>query len=133
MSHYDYTRSQEISAQNPPFYALIMACFRQADTDNLKRLQYAFPAAWAEFDERYNAPGGMIGAELLDQVVSELPETILERKVVVIEASPTKVNLVLGDLSTYFQSPEAIRPAQEEQGGEGWRGGGTRPDETPSD
>lgn len=40
------------------FYAVIMAAMRMADTDNLHKLQKAFPAAWDELQYRYNAPGG---------------------------------------------------------------------------
>jgi len=34
MSLYDYRASQQISAAGPPFYSLIMAAMRQADTAN---------------------------------------------------------------------------------------------------
>lgn len=60
MSLYDYERSISISAKDEPFYALIMAAFRQADTGNLERLKNAFPAIWREFYARYHAPGGML-------------------------------------------------------------------------
>jgi len=60
MSHHDYRASQEISAADLPFYALIMAAMRQADTANLILLQDAFPEVWAELDARYNAAGGAI-------------------------------------------------------------------------
>jgi len=73
-----------------------MACFRKVDTHNLEKLQRAFPAKWREFLARYNAPGGRLNEELLEQVVEELPETILGRTVVVKEAGPRHVNLVLG-------------------------------------
>ena len=64
MSYYDYKKSQEIEMQGYPFYALLMACMRQADTHNTKILQLGWPDIWMEFLERYNAPGGLIGAEL---------------------------------------------------------------------
>ena len=60
MSLYDYQQSQKISAEDYPFYALVMAAFRQADTFNLERLRKAFPATYDEFIARYNAPGGII-------------------------------------------------------------------------
>lgn len=60
MSLYDYKVSQRISAEDYPFYALIMAAFRQADTDNQAKLQQAFPAVAREFTARYNAPGGEV-------------------------------------------------------------------------
>jgi hypothetical protein len=64
MSYYDYKKSQEIAAEGYSFYALVMACMRQADTDNLELLKNAFPKVHAELVERYNAPGGLVGEEL---------------------------------------------------------------------
>lgn len=63
MSLYDYRASQQISATDPPFYALIMAAIRKADTQNAARLHMAFPDVYAEFEARYNAPGGMLPAD----------------------------------------------------------------------
>jgi len=60
MSIYDYDVSLRISAEDYPFYALIMAAIRQADTDNLEKLTIAFPDVVAEFKRRYNAPGGIL-------------------------------------------------------------------------
>jgi hypothetical protein len=60
MSYFDYRASIEIRRRDLPFYGLIMAAFRQADSDNLEKLQQAFPETWAEFRERYNAPGGLL-------------------------------------------------------------------------
>ena len=64
MSHYDYKKSQEIAAEGYPFYALIMAAMRQADTDNTMKLHRAFPEIYSELWERYNAPGGLVKDEL---------------------------------------------------------------------
>lgn len=97
MSHHDYEMSLKISAEDPPFYALLMACFRKAGTYNTRRLRSLFPTVWAEYNERYHSPGGLIGNELLDKVVSELPETLLGRKVTVFAACPTKFIITLGD------------------------------------
>ena len=58
---YDYMRSQQLSAE--PFYALIMAAMRGADTANLAKLRAAFPEVWAELQARYHAPGGKIPDE----------------------------------------------------------------------
>ena len=67
MSHYDYEASKRISMDDPPFYALIMAAMRQADTDNLAKLRDAFPFTWAELTARYNAAGGYLHeSELVD-------------------------------------------------------------------
>lgn len=60
MSHFDYEVSKEISVEDYPFYALIMAAMRQADSTNLKALKMAFPFVWSEFEARYNAPGGVL-------------------------------------------------------------------------
>ena len=63
MSHYDYRVSQQISAQDYPFYALLMAAMRQADTDNIEKLKQAWPAIFNELLTRYNAPGGLLEGE----------------------------------------------------------------------
>ena len=63
MSHYDYTISRAISAQDPSFYALVMAAMRQADTTNAALLREAFPQTWDELQARYNAPGGLLAGE----------------------------------------------------------------------
>lgn len=60
MSLHEYHVSKEIAQRDYPFYALIMAAMRKADTLNAAILRQAFPAVWAELDERYNAPGGQI-------------------------------------------------------------------------
>jgi hypothetical protein len=67
MSLYDYEQSRKLSATDQPFYALIMAAMRRADTDNLTRLQSAFPEVWRELQTRYNAPGGMLPGERDDE------------------------------------------------------------------
>jgi len=63
MSLYDYKQSQQIEARGYPFYALIMAAMRQADTDNLKRLTLMWPKVSREFNDRYNAPGGVLDSD----------------------------------------------------------------------
>lgn len=63
MSLYDYQKSKEIAAKDYPFYALIMACMRQADSNNIDLLKYAFPEVWHELKDRYNAPGGFLNDE----------------------------------------------------------------------
>ena len=57
MTHHDYQKSKEIDA---PFYAIIMAAMRKADSNNIEKLKYAFPEMFDEFHKRYNAPGGII-------------------------------------------------------------------------
>ncbi len=63
MSLFDYQQSLTIAAQNRPFYALLMAAMRQADSDNVELLKHAFPATWDELHARYNAPGGLLESE----------------------------------------------------------------------
>lgn len=62
MSHYDYELSKQITAQSYPFYSIVMAAIRQADTSNAMRLKVAFPG-YQELQERYNSPGGLINGE----------------------------------------------------------------------
>ena len=64
MSLYDYQLSKEIEQQDYPFYAILMAVFRQADSDNLNKLREAFPEVGIEFVRRYNAPYGLLPEEL---------------------------------------------------------------------
>lgn len=61
MSFYDYNVSKAIP--DLPFYSLIMAAMRKADTVNLAKLQAVFPDTWQELQERYNAPGGKLEGE----------------------------------------------------------------------
>lgn len=63
MSLFDYQQSVAIAAQERPFYALIMAAMRQADSDNAELLKNAFPDTWEELQVRYNAPGGLLESE----------------------------------------------------------------------
>lgn len=60
MSLHEYVISKKISADDPPFYALIMAAMRQADSLNMDMLTEAFPAVRTELGSRYNAPGGCL-------------------------------------------------------------------------
>ena len=63
MSLYDYRVSMEIASKDYPFYALIMATMRKADTFNMERLQSAFPWIHEELKIRYWAPGGELSEE----------------------------------------------------------------------
>lgn len=74
MSLYDYQMSQKASAQNYPFYALVMAAIRQADSDNLAALKFAFPDIYIEFELRYNAPGGCLTQDELDSLAQYTKE-----------------------------------------------------------
>lgn len=63
MSFYDYAESKEIAALDYPFYSLIMAAMRQADTNNAEKLARSWPDVWDELNARYNAPGGLIDTD----------------------------------------------------------------------
>ena len=78
MSHYDYIASKEIGAEDHPFYALIMAAMRQADTFNTIKLRSVFPEIWMELDKRYNLPGGMFPDEIEDSP----PATVIDEAVI---------------------------------------------------
>ncbi len=63
MSYYDYKQSVYIELKQYPFYAIIMAAMRQADTPNLAMLESCWPETWAELQARYNAPDGLLPGE----------------------------------------------------------------------
>ena len=63
MSHYEYLIGIEISEKNPPFYAIIQAAMRQADSDNLDKLKAAFPDTFRELAFRYDSAGGYLSGE----------------------------------------------------------------------
>ena len=71
MSWHEYEMSKQIAKYDRPFYSLIMSAMRQADTENLLKLQAAWPEVWEELSARYNAPGGLLPGEEL------CPETTL--------------------------------------------------------
>lgn len=48
---------------DPPFYGIIMLAMWRADTDNSRKLRMAWPHVWAEMQERYNAPGGLLHSD----------------------------------------------------------------------
>jgi hypothetical protein len=64
MSLHDYQVSKQLAALDAPFYALIMAAMRQADTHNQVRLRNQWPQVWDELQARYNAPGGLLVDEV---------------------------------------------------------------------
>ena len=65
MSFHEYQTSKLIAAQDYPFYALIMAAMRQADTSNMAKLRAAWPGVADELQWRYDAPGGLLPGEVL--------------------------------------------------------------------
>lgn len=62
-SLHNYRQSLEISGRDPSFYSLLFSLLRKADSANYGRLVEAFPQAAAEFQARYNAPGGALPGE----------------------------------------------------------------------
>jgi hypothetical protein len=63
MSLYDYQASLDIRSRGYPFYGILMAAIRGADTDNLEKLKAMWPEVVEEFQARYNAPGGLLPGE----------------------------------------------------------------------
>lgn len=63
MSLYDYMKSKEIAAKDYPFYAILMAAMRQADSINTAKLKGVWPEVWKELQDRYNAPHGILYTE----------------------------------------------------------------------
>lgn len=63
MSLYDYEASREIGRIDAPFYALIMAAYRRADSTNTRLIKEAWPWLAAEFEARYHAPGGRLPSD----------------------------------------------------------------------
>ncbi|MBC8489901.1 MAG: hypothetical protein H8D45_28120 [Bacteroidetes bacterium] len=66
MSYHEYIWGREISAKDYPFYALIQAAMRQADTENLEKLKSVFPEIFEELQVRYNAPSGLLPEEVVE-------------------------------------------------------------------
>lgn len=64
-SKWDYEVSRRIIGNHPDanLESLIMAAMRKADTFNAQVLRVAFSDVWAEFQERYHAPGGYLPGE----------------------------------------------------------------------
>jgi len=60
VSYHEYEESLKLNAEDAPFFALIMAAMRKADSFNIERLRVAFPETYRELTARYNAPGGRL-------------------------------------------------------------------------
>jgi len=63
VSRHEYLVSRTLVQQDPPFYGLIMAAMRKADTPNRMKLQAMFPEQMEELKARYHAPGGYLLGE----------------------------------------------------------------------
>lgn len=55
-----YRCANEDIPSDVPFYSLIAAAVKRADTPNLDALDRAFPGVVEEVRARYNAPGGVL-------------------------------------------------------------------------
>jgi len=53
---YSYLLSREISRDHDDWYALLFSLIRQADTDNLDKIEQAWPDCVAAMRELYHAP-----------------------------------------------------------------------------
>lgn len=63
MDLYTYRAGLDVAALDAPFYALIQAAMRKADTINEYKLRAAWPEVWDDLQARYNAPGGILEGE----------------------------------------------------------------------
>lgn len=63
MSLHEYDISKVIAGNDPPFYSLIMAAIRRADTVNTEKLKIMWPEVYEEFKNRYHMPGGLLEGE----------------------------------------------------------------------
>lgn len=77
MSLYDYHYSlKKLSLVDAPFYALLMAAIRKADTENLARLREGFPELVDEFTRRYYAPLGVLPEDNVEIPLEQLQEQL---------------------------------------------------------
>ncbi len=63
MTRFDYDVSRVLATADYPFYALVMAAYRRADTENARKIEQAWPDVVAELQARYHAPGGILDGE----------------------------------------------------------------------
>lgn len=63
MSLHEYRRGAELARADEPFYALIQAAMRKADSWNVTKLRAEWPEVWDELEARYHAPGGLLPDE----------------------------------------------------------------------
>lgn len=62
-THEEYQLSKSVTLLDAPFYSMLCALFRQADSENLTLLQETFPHELDTFKKRVNAPGGLLPGE----------------------------------------------------------------------
>lgn len=76
MHHYQASRELEriVEERRIPFYAIIMAAMRKADTVNMAKLTAAFPEQAKELQERYWSIGGHLITDVnVDCVMTGCP------------------------------------------------------------
>lgn len=68
MSLHHYEISKELEASDLPFYALLMAAIRRADSDNMAKFRACWPEIVDELQARYDAPGGRLPTDDQDEL-----------------------------------------------------------------
>lgn len=63
MGIHEYKHARRLTQKDRPFYGLIMAAMKRADTVNANKLRLAFPDTYSELQARYDAPMGYLPAE----------------------------------------------------------------------
>ena len=69
--YFTYMVGASIWAEDPPFYAVIQAAMRGADTQNARALRHIWPDVWDSLQARYDAPGGRLDGDPKADVDSE--------------------------------------------------------------
>jgi hypothetical protein len=72
---YDFEASLHIAARPEPFYALLGALIRKADTSNRAKIKAMWPEEYETFWRRYNAPAGV-----LPEIDGMTPEEYIRRR-----------------------------------------------------
>jgi hypothetical protein len=75
MGLHEYLMSQEVDRHDYPFYSLVMALVRRADTENLRKLRVAFPETVRETKRRYNAGQGLLREDLPKRGIVETSDS----------------------------------------------------------
>jgi len=60
---YEVGRLVESAFRDDDYYGVVQGLMRMSDSDNILKLQRAFPEVHAELVARYNAPGGIFPGE----------------------------------------------------------------------
>lgn len=91
MSLHEYLYSKTLDRYDPPFYALLFAMMRKADSDNVRIIGLLWPKKFEEFNARYNSRGGVLPEDKwpVDEhgLPAPLPDVPLEPEYVHINVS----------------------------------------------